>query len=85
MTGKKYNKNQKCNIFADFNECQYYQIKYGGRIHHMINIDELHKYTRLYVHILEEQKELNERFNPIFDFIYELMLYKSIRHLSKRN
>ena len=26
LTGKKYNKNQKCNIFADFNECQHYQI-----------------------------------------------------------
>ena len=34
-----------------------------------MNIDELDKSTRLYVHILEDQKELNECFNPIFDFI----------------
>ena len=42
----------------------------------MINIDELDKPTRLYVHILEDKKELNECFNPIFDFIYDMMLYK---------
>ena len=41
-----------------------------------MNIDELDKSTRLYVHILEDQKELNECFNPIFDFIYDMMLYK---------
>ena len=51
-------------------------MKYGGRIHHLINIDELDKSMRLYVHILEDQKDLNECFNPIFDFIYDLMLYK---------
>ena len=42
----------------------------------MINIDELDKPTRLHVHILEDKKELNECFNPIFDFIYDMMLYK---------
>ena len=41
-----------------------------------MNIDELDKSTRLYVHILEDQKELNECFHPIFDFIYDMMLYK---------
>ena len=42
----------------------------------MINIGELDESTRLYAHILENQKELNECFNPIFDFIYDMMLYK---------
>ena len=81
LTGKKYNKNQKCNIFADFNECQHYQIKYGGRIHHMINVDELNKSTLLYVHILEDKKELNECFKPIFWFYLWYDVIQIISHL----
>ena len=35
----------------------------------MINTDELDKSTRLYVHILADQKELNECLNPVFDVV----------------
>ena len=96
LLGKKTNKAELSKIFLDYNEANYYAIKYDGKIIPLHDDDMLSKHIRtdknanklVYVVQIDERKTLVNGFMPINDMIYinqRMKLLKLYQKMQKLN
>ncbi len=96
MFGKKCNRAELSKIFLDYNEANYYAIKYEGKMTVIEDDDICSKYLRpgkdvnktIYVVQVEEKKRLINGFITINDMIYinqRMKLLKQYKKMQKLN
>ena len=96
LLGKKSNTNSLSKIFLDYNEANYYAIKYNGKLTPIHDDDMLSKHIRtnkdankiVYAVEIVENKALINGFMPINDMIYinqRLKLLKQYQKMKKLN
>ena len=95
MYGKKCNRAELSKIFLDYNEANYYAIKYEGKMTVVEDDDICSKYLRgtdvnkkIFVVQVEEKKQLINGFMPINDMIYidqRMKLLQQYQKMKKLN
>lgn len=90
MVEKWENRKTRTKIFQTFEECQFYQLKYGGVIHKMEHsrsngVDEMasrlfvekrEAFSSFWLLVIKAKARLIESFRPVKEMVYELMSVK---------